>query len=227
MVRFLSYTALPFRLAFSVTSGAPSRRSMAVLDQRELPDYFAHAGKDSGMSVASVGKETSAELSGGGFSDLFPRPSYQNTSVATYLSTLGDTHGGKFSPNGRAFPDVAAQGFDEFLTTFVLSCICQRYIVLQSHLCVIALINDRRVSAGKSPLGFLNPLYVFLLLATSALRNTSSASSLYLNPGAFFDITTGSNPGCGTHGFSAGVGWDPVTGLGTPNFAALLAAAGA
>ncbi|KAJ3999557.1 hypothetical protein F5050DRAFT_1804868 [Lentinula boryana] len=45
--------------------------------------------------------------------------------------------------------------------------------------------------------------------------------------GAFFDITTGSNPGCETPGFSAEVGWDPVTGLGTPNFAALLAAAGA
>jgi len=49
------------------------------------------------------------------------------------------------------------------------------------------------------------------------------------------DITSGSNPGCGTDGFNATVGWDPVgifmppndlayiytsqvTGLGTPNF---------
>ncbi|KAJ3992371.1 Pro-kumamolisin, activation domain-containing protein [Lentinula boryana] len=47
MVHFLSYTALSFGLAFSVTSGAPSRRSMALLDQRELPDYFAHAGTPS------------------------------------------------------------------------------------------------------------------------------------------------------------------------------------
>ncbi|KAJ3986155.1 family S53 protease-like protein [Lentinula detonsa] len=152
--------------------------------------------------VTSVGKETSAELSGGGFSDLFPRPSYQNTSVATYLSTLGDTYGGEFSPHGRAFPDVAAQGFDVLifsggLPQLVSGTSCSSPIFAS----VIALINDRRVSAGKSPLGFLNPF-------------------LYLNPGAFFDITTGSNPG-------SGVGWDPVTGLGTPNFAALLAAAGA
>ncbi|KAJ3785777.1 family S53 protease-like protein [Lentinula aff. detonsa] len=154
------------------------------------------------------GKETSAEFSGGGFSDYFSRATYQSTSVETYLSTLGDTYGGRFSPNGRAFPDVAAQGFDVLIVNggqpqLVSGTSCSSPIFAS----VIALINDRRVSAGKSPLGFLNPF-------------------LYLNPGAFFDITTGSNPGCGTHGFSAGVGWDPVTGLGTPNFAALLAAAG-
>ncbi|KAJ3980076.1 hypothetical protein F5890DRAFT_1558038 [Lentinula detonsa] len=63
MVRFLSYTALPFGLAFSVTSGAPSRRSMAVLDQRELPDYFAHAGTPSPVSsfdLAIINPESTA-----------------------------------------------------------------------------------------------------------------------------------------------------------------------
>jgi hypothetical protein len=30
------------------------------------------------------------------------------------------------------------------------------------------------------------------------------------------DITNGTNPGCGTAGISAARGWDPVTGLGTP-----------
>ncbi len=52
--------------------------------------------------------------------------------------------------------------------------------------------------------------------------------SIYANPQAFFDITSGSNPGCtllyfgrvlletnfattgNTNGFSAGTGWDPV-----------------
>ncbi|KAK0184309.1 hypothetical protein F5146DRAFT_938685, partial [Armillaria mellea] len=43
---------------------------------------------------------------------------------------------------------------------------------------VISLINDRLVAAGKPVLGFLNPF-------------------LYAHPSAFFDITTGSNPGCG------------------------------
>ena len=38
---------------------------------------------------------------------------------------------------------------------------------------------------------------------------------------AFNDITAGSNPGCDTNGFNAEPGWDPVTGVGTPNVAML------
>ena len=40
---------------------------------------------------------------------------------------------------------------------------------------------------------------------------------------AFNDITNGTNPGCGTVGFNTELGWDPVTGVGTPNFVLLLA----
>ena len=36
------------------------------------------------------------------------------------------------------------------------------------------------------------------------------------------DNSLGTNPGCGTKGFSAVPGWDPVTGLGTPNFPKML-----
>jgi tripeptidyl-peptidase-1 len=64
-------------------------------------------------------------------------------------------------------------------------------------------INEERLNAGKSPIGFLNP-------------------SLYANPGMLNDITNGTNPGCNTVGFSAVKGWDPVTGLGTPNYPKML-----
>lgn len=57
---------------------------------------------------------------------------------------------------------------------------------------VVALLNDFRLANGNAPLGFLNPL----------LYSTGAAG---LN-----DITSGSNPGCDTNGFSAGTGWDPV-----------------
>lgn len=40
----------------------------------------------------------------------------------------------------------------------------------------------------------------------------------------FNDITMGGNKGCGTPGFTAVPGWDPVTGVGTPNFLKLLPA---
>ncbi|KAA1130118.1 hypothetical protein PGTUg99_014433 [Puccinia graminis f. sp. tritici] len=38
---------------------------------------------------------------------------------------------------------------------------------------------------------------------------------------ALNDIVIGSSSGCGTTGFAAAKGWDPVTGLGTPNFPAM------
>jgi subtilase family serine protease len=39
----------------------------------------------------------------------------------------------------------------------------------------------------------------------------------------FFDVTTGNNAAVpGIPGYSASQGWDPVTGLGTPNAANLL-----
>jgi kumamolisin len=64
-----------------------------------------------------------------------------------------------------------------------------------------ALINEARVKAGKPALGFLNPL-IYPLAGTPAFR----------------DVTKGSNGG-----FSAGTGYDLVTGLGTPMVKELLA----
>ena len=68
---------------------------------------------------------------------------------------------------------------------------------------MISLLNDALLAAGRPPLGFLNPwLY--------------SRGYKGLN-----DIIGGNNPGCGTPGFEAVKGWDPLTGLGTPNFGLL------
>ena len=36
------------------------------------------------------------------------------------------------------------------------------------------------------------------------------------------DVVQGKNYGCGTEGFHAALGWDPVTGLGTPDYEKLL-----
>jgi tripeptidyl-peptidase I len=57
---------------------------------------------------------------------------------------------------------------------------------------LISLLNDYRLSMGKPPLGFLN----IWLYGDARL--------------GFNDIKDGSNPGCGTEGFSAVPGWDPV-----------------
>ncbi|KAK0431545.1 family S53 protease [Armillaria borealis] len=157
--------------------------------------------------ITSVGAtqgvpETAASFSSGGFSGVFARPSYQAPAVATYLTALGtSTNAGRFNTTSRGFPDVAAQGNDVEIvsggrTGLVDTTTCASAIFAS----VISLINDRLIAAGKPVLGFLNPF-------------------LYANPNTFFDITTGDNPGC-EFPFSR------VTGLGTPNFAALLTAAG-
>lgn len=59
--------------------------------------------------TTQVEPEIAVEFSSGGFSDRFPRPAYQDAAVSAYLEKLGDKWAGLYSPNGRGFPDVAAQ----------------------------------------------------------------------------------------------------------------------
>jgi tripeptidyl-peptidase-1 len=46
---------------------------------------------------------------------------------------------------------------------------------------------------------------------------------IYSNPQCFNDIKDGSQNNCnaGTTGFAALAGWDPATGVGSPNYACL------
>ena len=153
--------------------------------------------------------ETAASYSSGGFSNIFARPSYQSSVVSSYLTKLGSTNSGKFNTSGRAFPDVSAQGENvEIVVSGSFGTVAGTSCSSPIFASVIALLNDQLAAAGKSPLGFLNPF----LYSTGA--------------SALNDVTTGSNPGCNTNGFPAAAGWDPVTGLGTPNFAKLLTAVG-
>lgn len=74
---------------------------------------------------------------------------------------------------------------------------------------IIALLNDARLREGLPPLGFLNPLLYGK--ARSGLN----------------DIVQGSSSGCQNQGITpspgwrATRGWDPVSGLGTPDFGRL------
>jgi tripeptidyl-peptidase-1 len=70
---------------------------------------------------------------------------------------------------------------------------------------VVALLNSDRISNGLPPFGLLNPW----------LYGKAGPA------GALNDITTGKQSGCtqvSGSGFPATTGWDPVTGLGTPDF---------
>jgi len=74
---------------------------------------------------------------------------------------------------------------------------------------IVSLLNEQRWMKGKNSLGYLNPLLYSIAAANSS---------------AFFDVTVGNNQySCCKVGFPCAPGWDPVTGLGTPNFAVLQA----
>ncbi|KAF8302073.1 subtilisin-like protein [Clavulina sp. PMI_390] len=145
--------------------------------------------------------------SGGGFSNHFPLPTYQSTAVKKYFAQHKPSFTGSQYDNTmktRGYPDISANGAKYVVAA--ASKFTKLYGTSASAPVVasmIALINNARHAKGKKPVGFINP-------------------ALYAHPELFHDITYGRNPGCGTKGFEAVSGWDPVTGLGTPRFKKLM-----
>lgn len=147
-------------------------------------------------------------ISGGGFSNIFTAQPYQQPTFQHYVSTtpphFPDYDGHPIFNNtgiARGYPDISANGYQFSVysngTNQPFSGTSGSTPMVAA---VIALLNGERFSRNQPPLGFINP-------------------ALYTNPGMLNDITEGSNPGCGQPGFSCVPGWDPVTGLGTPNYA--------
>jgi subtilase family serine protease len=156
---------------------------------------------------------------GGGFSHVFATPSYQDTLPA------GSTAIGSM----RGVPDVAYQasqrtgvlvyetapGFTGLNCSPGNPCSAGWYVVGgTSASCPqwAALVAIADQMAGHS-LGLINPkLYA---LASDPAKYSSD----------FFDVTTGNNQANpSVPGYPATTGWDPVTGLGTPNAANLVPA---
>eukprot|EP00029_Vermamoeba_vermiformis_P010654 TRINITY_DN5658_c0_g1_i1.p1 TRINITY_DN5658_c0_g1~~TRINITY_DN5658_c0_g1_i1.p1 ORF type:complete len:720 (-),score=191.89 TRINITY_DN5658_c0_g1_i1:67-2226(-) len=154
---------------------------------------------------------------GGGFSNVQPRPGYQKQFVEGYLTNHADLlpPDSAFNRTGRAYPDVATVGHN------LMVAYQGQFIGVDGTSAsapifggIVSLLNDVRVRNGKPMLGFLNPL-----LYKIAEKNAA----------AFRDIVVGQNrcgaygitPDCCAFGYFAVPGWDPMTGLGTPNFAML------
>lgn len=141
--------------------------------------------------------------SGGGVSDVFTRPSWQqNASVPPSANPGGHV--------GRGVPDVAGDADPE--TGYQVLVDGQQFAIGGTSAVaplwagLIAIVNHQ---LGHS-VGYLNP----------TLYNLGSSSN------AFHDITTGNNDiGDAPNGaYQAQPGWDPCTGLGSPNGSALIVA---
>src|SRR5438477_4315724 len=140
---------------------------------------------------------------GGGVSRVFPRPSYQSK-LRIPKSPQGTS--------GRGVPDVAGDA-DPF-TGYQVRVGGQNTVIGGTSAVaplwagLIACINQRLISQGKKPAGFINPF-------------------LYNSPRLFHDIVQGDNDIDGTlHKYAAHAGWDACTGLGSPDGTRLMQALG-
>jgi subtilase family serine protease len=172
---------------------------------------FRCQGQPTQTEVAWIG-------SGGGFSHVFSKPSYQNTLPA------GSTQIGSM----RGVPDIGFQAAPRTGALVFISlppdgssglncagvpCSTGWFDIGGTSLSCpqwagLVAIADQINGGG---LGLINP----------ALYALGASPTRYAND--FFDVTTGNNQTVSTvAGYPATIGWDPVTGLGTPNAANLV-----
>ncbi len=137
---------------------------------------------------------------GGGISDVFPLPDWQ--SRANVPPRKGGRH------RGRGIPDVAASASPEFGYRVVVG--GQTMVVGGTAAAaplwagLVALINQ---GLGRN-VGYFHPLLYDKIGPGGILRS----------------ITQGNNSVSGVQGYSAGPGWNPCTGWGSPDGKKLLAA---
>jgi len=176
----------------------------------------------SGYQCVSTGSEQAVSYaisnfaSGGGFSDIAAMPSYQVDAVNAYLNSgVALPAAGYFNQSGRAFPDVAAVGHNLLIVQGgAPQPVGGTSASAPIFAAVISMLNVAQIEKTGKPLGFLNP-FLYQMYAK--------------NPNTFNDITIGDNKcteqGCSDscQGYLCAKGWDPVTGLGTPNYEAMLA----
>lgn len=160
--------------------------------------------------------------SGGGFSAMFDVFQDQKSFVQQYFEATPNADlGGSIHLAGRATPDVSVLG--ENFQVCLSDCAGGVDGIVTSASAptfagMVSLLNEARIAAGMSPMGYINPF-------------------LYQHPDVFTDVVLGDNylqsidffggtfPIPGPYGFNCTEGWDPVSGLGTPIFDKLLAAA--
>jgi len=166
------------------------------------PYILAVGGSD--LSSTNIGPETCCSDSGGGFSNTFARPSWQNDAVNKYIQTATLPAQALWNASGRGYPDVSA-----IFGLNIPYCIVadQKFLGVAGTSAsspvaasIFGLLNDIRLKKGSPTFGLANPW----------IYQTAAA-----HPEAFNDITTGKNNAGKSAGFEAIAGWDPCTGVGT------------
>lgn len=161
------------------------------------------ADTDGAYQSETVWNSGAGSATGGGFSHYFKALDYQSAALQVYS---------KAAAGHRGVPDVAYNGDPTTSIPIYLGFMATPGYYLFGGTSagspqwagLIAIANQ---IAGH-PLGFINPLLY----------------KIGVNSNAFHDITLGNNTQGAVTGYSAGAGWDPVTGWGTPRASFLIAA---
>lgn len=122
--------------------------------------------------------------SGGGFSNIYPIPSYQQQAVANYFATSNPPYpyytatngtgvganGGIYNRAGRGYPDVSAVGdnvviFNMGAPTLIGGTSASSPVFAA----VLNRINEERIAVGKKTVGFVNPTLVRISSFSNAL----------------------------------------------------------
>jgi len=194
-------------------SGAAAVTGKKCPGNKFVPKWPAGSPYVTGVGGTSGDQgESAAGLASGGFCNRWGLPVWQKELVDAYVaqgSSAGLPPASYFNASGRGFPDVSAQaeGFTVVANGIPLPGVAGTSCASPTASGVFALLNDLRIGSGKTSLGFLNPF-------------------IYQNAASFNDITKGEGNGCGLggqKGFPATKGWDPVTGVGSPNYEKLSA----
>ena len=153
------------------------------------------ASTSTGAYQGEMAWNADTEASAGGYSSLFPRPAYQDG-----VARIGRM---------RGVPDVAADAdaATAMTLTFTGGVLLPARGTSAATPLWAAMIALADQDAGRH-LGFVNP--AIYAIARGPARHR-----------AFHDVTTGDNsvfwPTGLFTGYTAGPGWDPVTGWGSPN----------
>ena len=197
-------------LISSGDNGAPNKLSQGYLAPSfpaSLPNVIACGGTKLAANGSTIESEVVwGELaqgmgaSGGGVSIFFDVPDYQSNSNVPKVPSVG------FRPGyaGRGVPDIAGNAAPNTgYTTYV---------------------NGKFVTVGgTSAVAPLWAALIILINQSTGKRSGFLNAKLYKMAGtnAFRDITKGTNGANGSL-YSAGPGWNPCTGLGSPDGTAIL-----
>ncbi|KAF7333737.1 Serine protease S53 [Mycena venus] len=122
-------------------------------------------------------EETASKDSGGGFSNFFSRPAYQDSTVTAYLEAANNMRNTAFNVSGRAVSDISA-------VSLITS--------IQDHQ-TLDFLQTPEFSAAIFP-------------SMVALLTWLGKPFAVRQPGAFNDMITGNNPGYMTDGFNSTAG---------------------